>query len=268
MMDHQQALQLLPAYVDHELSPTETLLLEQHLSGCESCRHEYEGQQAVSSLIRAANLRRNAPEDLAQAIRAALPVHAVHAAKDKARPRRRPAPSFRPNIAAWLPAGMLTFGTLAMAAAAALYLLLPSPGQRVAGELVDSHVRSLQMDHATDVTSTDRHTVKPWFNGRLDFAPPVIDLAAQGYPLIGGRLDYLDGRTVAVLVYRYRLHPIDLYMWPNDATGTGTAPADAVLKGYRIAHWHMAGMSCWAITDAGEAELDGFVRALRAQAGS
>lgn len=267
-MDHEQALQLLPAYVDHELSVSETLVLEQHLSGCISCQREYEAQRGVSRLIREAGLRWNAPEDLAAAIRSALP---ASPAQNRGQPVGRHEPPGRRRVVMWPLAGTLALGTFALGvfalvAAAVLYLSLPSPGQRLAGELVDSHIRSLQMDHATDVASSDRHTVKPWFNGRLDFAPPVVDLAAQGYPLAGGRLDYLDGRAVAVLVYRYRQHPIDLYIWPEDAPGAG--PNAVVLKGYRVAHWRMASMNFWAISDAGQDEFDGFVRALRAQTGS
>jgi anti-sigma factor RsiW len=266
MMDHSQVLELLPAYLDRELSASEALALERHLADCTSCRAERDRQQAVIDLIRASDLRRQAPDDLMREIRAALPMPA----QPRPEPRRpRPAFGLRPGrgIAAWLPAGATAFGMLALASAATLYLTLPSPAQRLAGELVDSHVRSLQMDHAIDVVSSDRHTVKPWFNGKIDFAPPVIDLAAQGYPLVGGRLDYLNGRTVAVLVYRYRLHPVDLYVWPADAAG-GMAPDDSGLKGYRLAHWRAAGMNWWAITDAGQVELDGFVAAWRAQAGS
>lgn len=264
MMDHDQAHPLLPAYLDAELSPAESLALERHLAGCEACRAEYERQQAVSAMIRGADLRYDAPDDLAHAIRAALPLCGARqrAPRKPARTKR----SFLPWFAGWVPAGMVGGGALALGAAAAMYLALPSPTQRLTEELVESHVRSLQMDHSIDVLSTDRHTVKPWFNGKLDFAPPVVDLKAQGYPLTGGRLDYLNGRAVAVLIYRYRLHPIDLYLWPD---GTDTAaPADASLKGYRIAHWRMDGMNYWAVTDAGQAELDGFVQALRANAGT
>lgn len=266
-MDHPQVLELLPAYLDRELGPSEALALEHHLAECASCRAEHDRQQAVIDLIRASNLRRQAPDDLMREIRAALPMPARPQAPKPS--RSRPALGLRPagrGIAAWLPAGSLAFGVLALASALTLYLVQPSPDQRLTGELVDSHVRSLQMDHDIDVVSSDRHTVKPWFNGKIDFAPPVIDLAKQGYPLVGGRLDYVNGRTVAVMVYRYRLHPVDLYVWPDDAASM--PPDDAELKGYRLAHWRAAGMNWWAITDAGKAELDGFVAAWRAEAGS
>jgi anti-sigma factor RsiW len=144
-----------------------------------------------------------------------------------------------------------------------LYLAVPSPEQRLTQELVDDHVRSLQSNHLFDVISTDKHTVKPWFNGKLDFAPPVIDLAQQGYPLVGGRLDFLHGRPVAVMVYSYKLHPINLYVWPGD--DAGAVPHIQERQGYHLAHWSAAGMNYWAITDAGENELDGFIADLRAQ---
>jgi anti-sigma factor RsiW len=133
--------------------------------------------------------------------------------------------------------------------------------------LVDDHVRSLQFNHLSDVISTDRHTVKPWFDGKLDFAPPVVDLAQQGYPLVGGRLDYLNGRAVAVMVYRYKLHPINLYVWPGNDAG---APPPRIYEqqGYHLAHWSAAAMNYWAITDAGEAELNGFITDLLAHPAS
>jgi anti-sigma factor RsiW len=263
-MNHEQAIALVPAYLDRELGPSESLAFEQHLAECEVCRHELGQQQATIALIRASDLRQQVPDDLLRSIRAALPATLPAAAEPtNARPRSRWPIGWRvgAGIATWLPAGMMAFGTLALAGSIALYLSLPVPGQGLTAELVDSHVRSLQMDHTTDVTSTDRHTVKPWFNGKLDFAPPVIDLADHGYPLTGGRLDYLDGRRVAVLVYRYNQHPINLYVWPD--TGADTAPVDIERHGYRITHWRQDGMAHWAITDAGQAELDGFVKALR-----
>ncbi|WP_087687785.1 MULTISPECIES: anti-sigma factor family protein [unclassified Pandoraea] len=130
-------------------------------------------------------------------------------------------------------------------------------------EIVASHVRALLSQHPIDVISTDQHTVKPWFNGRLDYAPPVVDLAEKGFPLAGGRLDYVGGRTVAVLVYHTDKHPIDLYVFPA-RDKTATAPSLTGADGYTIARWRRDGMTYWAITDAEASHLRVFVEALQA----
>jgi anti-sigma factor RsiW len=156
-------------------------------------------------------------------------------------------------------------GVAALAVSSALYLQVPSDEQRLSQELVDNNIRSLQVDHLFDVASTDRHTVKPWFGGKLDFAPPVIDLASQGYPLVGGRVDYMGGQRVAVMVYRDKLHPISLFVWPG--SGENSASSFQERQGYHIAHWRAAGMNYWAITEAGDEDLRGFVNRMRADAG-
>lgn len=130
-------------------------------------------------------------------------------------------------------------------------------------EIVASHVRALLSQHPIDVISTDQHTVKPWFNGRLDYAPPVVDLAAKGFPLAGGRLDYVGGRTVGVLVYHTDKHPIDLYVFPSRDKAS-TAPSLTGVDGYTIARWRRDGMTYWAITDAEASHLRVFVEAMQA----
>jgi anti-sigma factor RsiW len=130
-----------------------------------------------------------------------------------------------------------------------------------ADQIVDSHVRSLMAGHLLDVNSTDQHTVKPWFSGKLDFSPPVVDLALTGYPLIGGRLDYVGGRPVAALVYKRREHTINVFVSPGrDAT---EVPAGArSIRGFQVHHWTRAGMSVWAVSDLNDSELTEFCRAL------
>ncbi|HWD21423.1 MAG TPA: hypothetical protein VHB20_19310 [Verrucomicrobiae bacterium] len=136
----------------------------------------------------------------------------------------------------------------------------PSAQQQLARELVSGHVRSLQAGHELDVASTDQHTVKPWFEGKLDFAPPVKDLAAQGYPLMGGRLDYLTDRPVAALVFQRHKHVINLFVWPGDARDSAPAAGPA-FHGYNLAHWAAGGMTFWAVSDLNEKELMDFARA-------
>jgi anti-sigma factor RsiW len=258
-MDHELVLELLPGYLDQELGLSEALEFERHLEGCEQCRQVYAQHREVSAQLRQAILRVNAPPALAQRIEAALPS------------RRVPRETLGKRLRRWIGSGSLRWASVgatlasvvALSVSMNLYLAVPSPDQRLTQQLVDDHIRSLQSDHLFDVVSTDKHTVKPWFNGKLDFAPPVVDLAQQGYPLVGGRLDFVNQRPVAVMVYRYKLHPINLYVWPGNEAGA--KPQVLEQRGYHLAHWSAAGMNYWAITDAGAGELDAFIADLRAQ---
>jgi anti-sigma factor RsiW len=137
----------------------------------------------------------------------------------------------------------------------------PDAEALTARDITASHVRALLGVRETDVLSSDRHTVKPWFNGRIDYAPPVNDLAARGFPLIGGRLDYIDGRPVAVLVYRSSQHPVDLYVRPEPGADAGETLRTE--RGYQLLHWRTAGMGYWAITDASTDVVRAFATAAR-----
>jgi anti-sigma factor RsiW len=134
---------------------------------------------------------------------------------------------------------------------------------RLAGEIAGAHVRSLLAEsHLNDVVSTDQHTVKPWFQGRIDFAPAVSDLAAEGFPLTGGRLDYINGRPVAALTYRHRLHVINLFEWP--ASAGDSAPETLARQGYALVHWKRGGIEYWAVSDAAAADMLQFAKLLSA----
>jgi len=128
--------------------------------------------------------------------------------------------------------------------------------EAMVAELVDNHVRSLIGDHLTDVRSTDQHTVKPWFNGKIDFAPRVVDLASQGFPLIGGRVDYIRGHTAAALVYGRRKHFVNVFIWP--AGGADAGETTQGYNGYSLLHWVAEGLSYWAVTDASPVDLEAF----------
>jgi anti-sigma factor RsiW len=142
----------------------------------------------------------------------------------------------------------------ALAAGFAVFAFLPT-GADLEGQLVDAQVRSLEVQHLVDVPTSDRHVVKPWFNGKIDFAPPVVDLIAQGYPLVGGRLDHLAGRDVAAIVYRRRAHVINLFVWKD---GGPAAPTLAHREGYSLVHWGANGLSFWAVSDVDSPDLIGF----------
>jgi anti-sigma factor RsiW len=262
-MDHEQTLDLLPAYLDQELSLSETRDFEHHLEQCAACRQVYEQHRAVSAQLRQAALRIDAPPDLLPRIEAALPGRPASREALNQRLKRWLGSILPARSTVWSPLGAVAVSLAVLGLSVNIYLKVPTAEQRLTQELVDDHVRSLQSNHLFDVISTDKHTVKPWFNGKIDFAPPVIDLAQQGYPLVGGRLDFLNGRAVAVMVYRYKLHPINLYVWPGNDAGASAKIFEQ--RGYHLAHWSTGGMNYWAITDAGAQELGGFTASLRAQ---
>jgi anti-sigma factor (TIGR02949 family) len=288
-MDCNEVRPLIDAYVDNELAASEARRVHAHLARCGECRQASAAVLALSHAVRTAEYHR-APEGLRARIALRLPETAV--ADEPLPPRRRL--TFASWINAWrLPmnvpgtraAGAFAarFGTtaaltLAFCAAAAIAVAIvagrpPAASQAFVDELVASHVRAQLSGRDIDVVSSDQHTVKPWFNGRLDYAPPVVDLASSGFALVGGRLDYVGHRRVAVLVYRYRKHVVDAYVLPDTDAGGGIGakapePADAaaprVHEGYALASWRERGMRWWAVTDASPDVLAQFEATLRA----
>jgi anti-sigma factor RsiW len=159
----------------------------------------------------------------------------------------------------WLTTATTSVATVCLVLVLTLSLTRPSAEQRLTQEIVSSNIRSLMADHMLDVVSTDQHTVKPWFNGKLDFSPPVKDLAAQEFPLIGGRLDYIGGRSVAALVFHRNKHVINLFIWPTTEKNLKPA-ASSSIQGYNVIHWSEAGMTFWTVSDLNEKELTEFVQ--------
>ncbi|HWE73844.1 MAG TPA: anti-sigma factor [Stellaceae bacterium] len=242
---------LVQAEFDGELDAAEALRAAQHRQSCAECRDAYAQLSATHALMRESAPRHQAPENLRRAIHAGLSVTA------EAQPSRRPRSWWRESVSFGLGA--------ALAAGMAFFVIAPAQ-QNLLDDVVASHVRALQPGHLEDVISTDQHTVKPWFDGRVDFAPPVKDLAAKQFPLLGGRLDYLNNRPVAALVYGSDKHLIDLYVWPVP-TGGGAGqpmPSTATRSGYNTVHWSDNGMEFWAVSDLEAGKLSDFVRLWRA----
>ncbi len=170
--------------------------------------------------------------------------------------------SARAGVMRWLPL-TVSFACGIVLASSVFTVLAPGMQEdRIERQVVAGHVRSLMASHLTDVASTDRHIVKPWFTGKLDFAPPVVDLAEQGFPLVGGRLDYLQGRPAAALVYRKGAHTINVFVIPGADAGRSTSPDATVHQGYQLAQWQAGGMRFWAVSDIGRDEMARFAQAL------
>ena len=250
-MNHQEILEQLPAYFDKELSISDSNAVELHLENCLECQQAYAEQSSVSALLRKEAVYFEAPSYLAQRINLALP-------RDSS-PSKRSSNAWKIN---WLNAGAVVVSVAAMVMSGGLYVMQPSAEERFTEELLSNHVRSLQVDHLADVISSDRHTVKPWFNGKLDFSPTITDLSSQGFPLGGGRLDYLNERIVAVLVYRRHEHPINLYIWPEaeqKAVPQDVAPQLQSRKGFHLIRWSTGGMNYCAVSELNTKELENFV---------
>lgn len=243
-MDCQECRAHLSAGLDQELDDSKTQALQNHLVGCVGCRQAYTALQGLSAHIRAHTPYRDAPAHLAARVMDSLPI----------------AQQTRKHAAYWNAWSMGTVfaSLLVFAINVSLYLAIPTPQQQLANEVLASHVRSLQVDHLSDVASSDRHTVKPWFNGKLDFSPQVVDYTTEGFPLIGGRLDYLDRQNVVVLVYRHRLHSINLFVWPAAAKDSGLRTLDQ--RGYHMVTWVAGGMNYWAVSDLARDDLIAFAK--------
>ena len=255
---------LVQADVDGELTPAETARVAAHLEHCHACATLQAQLIALSKRFREEATTFAPPGDLLTKVRSRIALTAPPATTTPAAPA---ASVTRPSR--WRVRQLATAfgGGFALAACLAQLFLLPhnfdAGTLNLADAVVSDHIRALQPGHLMDVVSTDQHTVKPWFNGRLDFAPPVKDLKDDGFPLAGGRLDYLDGRTVAALIYQRRKHTIDLYIWPDDDRAA-RGPSDGSRGGYNFVRWHQNGMTFWAVSDLAADELDDFARLIQA----
>lgn len=237
---------LLGALVDGELDAANAALIEAHIARCEGCREELERLQAVHNLAAMPGVRHAVPDTLVRRI-SSLPELSPH-----------------PASRHWLPGWLAPGAAGAIAASLAILTFAPmSAPSPIDQELVSSHVRSLQPGHLTDVQTTNQHIVKPWFNGRIDFSPPVPELADQGFPLAGGRLDSIDGKTVAAIVYHRRLHTVNLFVWPEKLS----ADRAFVKDGFAVSEWSHNGLRYAAVSDIPPADLGQFQRLFAARSG-
>jgi mycothiol system anti-sigma-R factor len=234
----------LDAYIDRELPSEREAAIREHLRTCAACQRRAAEREALGRLVRGSAY--DAPARLRA--RVSAQARTTHA---------------RQRLVAWAAAAALVVATGgAIALVRAGRTPVSSVADGTADEVVASHVRSLMADHLFDVESTDQHTVKPWFLGKIDFSPPVTDLASIGFPLVGGRLDYISGRPVAALVYRRNKHTINLFVSP--ARDETAAMSTRSVRGFHVRHWIYDGMSFWAVSDLNDAELTEFARALHA----
>src|SRR5690242_2788508 len=240
---------LMHAFVDGELDLTKGLEMETHLKECQTCARAQEGIHGLSSLMKDASLRFTPSANFEKRLRSAV---------------RRDAKE-KPSTQVWWRWSIAVASLAVMVLAVwAIVVILnrPTSDTLVAQEIVSSHVRSLMAQHLMDVQSSDQHTVKPWFDGKLDFSPPVKDLKEQGFELKGGRLDYINSRPVSALVYQRRQHLINVFVWPAKSGSKSTAQA-SVSQGYNLIRWTNSGMEWWAISDLNLAELQQLVQLLQ-----
>jgi anti-sigma factor RsiW len=247
---------LLHGLADGELDAANALTMEEHLRSCSGCAATYGEIIRQKQLLKSGGLRLDASLALQARIRAAiaaeggseavqmLPLESVHNQRTLQR-------------SSWFPQAVVAFSAMALAASLLLFVSSQNRAPSLDEELVAGHVRSLLASHLTDVASSDQHTVKPWFLGKLDFAPPVVDLAKKDFPLIGGRLDYIGGQVVAAIVYKRHGHVINLFIWP---TGKLQAAPETV-EGYHLLSWTRGGFSYAAVSDLNPEGLRDFKRA-------
>ena len=243
-------LLLVHGLIDGELDAAGALAVEEHLKTCDGCHQDYQRLLSLRDRLQTAQLAHTAPDALRARIERSLGGGRDHAEARDAPPPRRSTIAY---------AG----GGLAVAAGVAAVIAWASPlmsntARSLDIQLADNQRRALLQDRLTDIAASDRHVVKPWFNGKLGFAPAVPDMTDEGFPLAGGRLDFVDGQPAAAIVYRRRLHVINLFAWKGDTGGPAAQPRMTKLDGYSLVEWRANGLSFAAVSDIDLAELKDF----------
>src|SRR5438445_12486154 len=265
-MNCEETTKLMDGYLDGELDPITNQAIEQHLRECNNCDQAYKTQRSLIGAIGNATPYFKAPAELRERIRSSLREESTEQPVRNGVPgaqvvfhKRQLEPR---SILSEIPWNWLGLAAAIIFAAIIAFKVVPrsqrpGPDQFLATQLIASHVRSLMANHLTDVASSDQHTVKPWLDAKLVFAPAVVDLSSEGFPLIGGRLDYLDNRPVGGLSYRRRKHVINLFVWP---AGSDAAEATKAMtrQGYQLFHWIDSDFNYWAVSDINEKELQEF----------
>jgi anti-sigma factor RsiW len=272
-MNCEEATKLMDGYLDGELDPIISQAIEQHLRGCHNCDEAYKTHGSLVRAIGNATPYYKAPSELRARIQSSLREEVAE------RPPRtftrgaqllvaRKQPELKTFFLGTRWNWLALAATIVAAAIIALNLVprLQRPGtdQFLATQLIASHVRSLMANHLTDVASSDQHTVKPWLDTKVDFAPPVVDLSSEGFPLVGGRLDYLDRRPVVALVYQRRKHFINLFVWPAESNASKAMNAMS-RQGYQLLHWVDSDFNYWAVSDVNANDLQTFKQQFEGQ---
>ena len=272
-MNCQEITNLMDGYLDGELDPITSQKIEQHLRDCGKCEQAYEAHTALTHAISRSVPYYKAPIELRQRVHASLrdevddkPTRTVPRGSQLLVTRKQPEPRAVLFGMPWNWLGLAAAVILAaiIFSSSLPRLRQPTSDQFLATQLIASHVRSLMADHLTDVASSDQHTVKPWLDAKLDFAAPVVDLSGEGFPLIGGRLDYLDNHPVAALIYQRRKHFINLFAWPA-SPGASKAQKTMSRQGYHLLHWVDSDFNYWAVSDVSDGELQTFKRSFQQQ---
>jgi anti-sigma factor RsiW len=245
-MDHEQIRELINPYVDGELDLLTARETERHLRNCADCRGVERAVRTLRETLASSPAAYRAPSHLRKNLRAAL---------------RREAKTTEKTFNPWVIFATGVACALIVLGAVLFQTTRTSRNNTLVNEAVADHVRSLLATHLVDVASSDQHTVKPWFDGKIDFAPEVRDFSGEGFPLIGGRLDYLDGKTVVALVYQRNKHPINVFIMPA-TTDRDTSPSAITRRGYNVLSWTHNEMKYWAVSDLNEAELRRFTELL------
>lgn len=249
-MSCEEVCEFVDAYLDKELDVITSSQFDRHLIECAGCRAKCDQYRQMHDSVQAHMEYFQAPKEFEQKLREQLYPSGKR--------------QHEKSVREWFPGWRLW----AMAASVVAVLLFTAvlfqmtrrlfTSDMLAEEVVSSHIRSLLANHLSDVISSDQHTVKPWFSGKLDFAPVVKDLSSKGFPLAGGRLDYLNDRPVAALVYKRRQHTINLFLWPSADSDSG--PRTLSMRGYNLVHWTHSHMAYWAVSDVSAGDLDEFWR--------
>jgi mycothiol system anti-sigma-R factor len=272
-MNCEEAINLMDGYLDGELDPVTNQEIERHLRDCRGCEQAYEAQRALVRAIGSSAPYYKAPQELRDRIRSALRneigakatrngTRGSQVLQGQKTPKQHSILSEMPWN--WLAVAAAIILAAIIASSLLPRLRAPNNDQFLATQLIAGHVRSLMANHLTDVASSDQHTVKPWLDAKLDFAAPVVDLSGKGFPLIGGRLDYLDNHPVAALVYQRRKHFVNLFVWPATPDAS-KAQKTVTHQGYYLLHWTDSDFNYWAVSDVGDSDLQTFKQLFEGQ---